>query len=67
MVTHRYKQVVDLLISYFEWSNEITSLTLKHVLIRQNCKLTDEIIFINLLEFVIKIINYAAVMQARAV
>ena len=44
-----------------EWSQDVQTLTLKNLIITRKCKLTEESILINLLEFVIEIINYTAV------
>ena len=43
------------------WSTEIKSLTLKNLTITRRCKLSNDLISINLLEFVVEIINYAAI------
>ena len=45
---------------HIEWPDEIKALTLKNLVVTRRCKLTDRLISINLLEFVVEIINYAA-------
>ena len=46
---------------HVEWPENIKALTLKNLLVTKKFKLTNELVSINLLEFVIKIINYAAI------
>ena len=46
---------------YTEWSDEIKCLTLKNIIITRKCKITNQLVSINLLEFVAEIINYAAI------
>ena len=45
---------------YISWHNEIQSRTLKSFTVQRKIKNTDEFISINLLEFAVVIINYAA-------
>ena len=44
-----------------EWPDDIKALTLKNITVSRRCKLSNELVSINLLEFVVEIINYAAV------
>ena len=46
---------------HVEWPQEIKSLTLKNIIVSRKCTMTDQLISINLLEFVVEIINYAAI------
>ena len=46
---------------HMEWPEEIKALTLKNLTVTRRCKVTNKLISINLLEFVVEIINYAAV------
>ena len=46
---------------HVEWPSEIKMLTLKNITVTRRCKVTSELISINLLEFVVEIINYAAI------
>jgi len=48
---------------HVEWPKELKSLTLKNVTITRRCKKSSELISINLLEFVVEIINYAALSE----
>ena len=43
-----------------EWPIEIKALTLKNITVTRKCKVTSELVSINLLEFIIEVINYAA-------
>jgi hypothetical protein len=45
---------------HVEWPNEIKSLTLKNIAVSRKCNDTCQLVSINLLEFVVEIINYAA-------
>ena len=45
---------------HVEWPKEIKALTLKNLVVTRKCKITNKLISINLLEFVVEIINYAA-------
>jgi hypothetical protein len=45
---------------HMEWPEEIKALTLKNLTVTRRCKITNKLISINLLEFVVEIINYAA-------
>ena len=45
---------------HVEWLEEIKALTLKNLMVTRICKMTNRLISINLLEFVVEIINYAA-------
>jgi hypothetical protein len=53
--------VTNLFWWHTEWSPDIQAFTLKNLIITKKCKFTNELISINLLEFVIEIINYVAV------
>jgi hypothetical protein len=44
-----------------EWPTSIKALTLKNLTITRKCKMTQNMVSINLLEFVVEIINYAAI------
>ena len=44
-----------------EWPSEIRALTIKNLTVIRKCQKTHEIVSINLLEFVVEIINYAAI------
>ena len=46
---------------HVEWPSEIKRLTLKNITVTRRCNETNELVSINLLEFVVEIINYAAV------
>ena len=46
---------------HVEWPEEIKSLTLKNITITRRCKMSLELVSINLLEFVVEIVNYAAI------
>ena len=46
---------------HIEWPDTIKALTLKNLTVSRRCTLTDKLISINLLEFLVEIINYAAV------
>ena len=46
---------------HVEWPETIKKLTLKHLKISRRCKISKELVSINLLEFVVEIINYAAI------
>ena len=46
---------------HVEWPNEIKSLTIKNLMITKKCLATNDLVSINLLEFVVEIINYAAI------
>ena len=46
---------------HIEWPSEIKSLTLKNIRVSRKCKFTDQLVSINLLEFFVEIINYAAI------
>ena len=46
---------------HVEWPDEIKALTLKNLRVTRKCHLSKELISINLLEFAVEIINYAAI------
>ena len=46
---------------HIEWPNEIKALTVKNLTVTRRCLVSKELVSINLLEFVVEIINYAAV------
>ena len=46
---------------HVEWSDKIKALTLKYLRITRRCHISKELVSINLFEFVIEIINYAAI------
>ena len=46
---------------HVEWPSEIKCLTLKNITVTRRCNETNELVSIKLLEFVVEIINYAAV------
>ena len=46
---------------HIEWPSEIISLTIKHLMVSRKCRDSNKLISINLLEFAVEIINYAAV------
>ena len=46
---------------HVEWPDEIKALTLKNLMITRKCLETNDLVSINLLEFVVEIINYAAI------
>ena len=46
---------------HIEWPDEIKAMTLKNVTVTQKCLDTNELVSINILEFAVEIINYAAV------
>ena len=51
----------DLFWWHIEWPEDIKALTLKNITITRECSTTKELVSINLLEFVVEIINYAAI------
>ena len=46
---------------HIEWPNQIKSLTIKNLTVTRKCSETNNLVSINLLEFVVEIINYAAI------
>ena len=46
---------------HVEWPDQIKSLTIKNLTVTRTCSQTNNLVSINLLEFVVKIINYAAI------
>ena len=46
---------------HVEWPEAIKKLTLKRLTVTKKCPVTDKLISINLLEFLVEIINYAAI------
>ena len=48
---------------HIEWPEEIKSLTLKKITVTRRCSETNKLVSINLLEFVVEIINYVAITQ----
>ena len=46
---------------HIEWPQEIKSLTLKNITVTRKCHVTNELVSINMLEFLVEIINYAAI------
>ena len=46
---------------HIEWPEKIKALTLKNITITRRCSITNDLVSINLLEFVVEIINYAAI------
>ena len=46
---------------HVEWPREIKKLTLKHLKITRKCHTSKDLVSINLLEFAVEIINYAAI------
>ena len=46
---------------HVEWPESIKNLTLKRLTFTRKCKVTDKLVSINLLEFAVQIINYAAI------
>ena len=46
---------------HFEWPSNIKLLTLKNISVNRRCNITKDLVSINLLEFVVEIINYAAI------
>ena len=46
---------------HVEWPDEIKALTIKNLTVTRRCSQTNNLVSINLLEFVVEIINYAAV------
>ena len=51
----------DLFWWHIEWPQEIKALTIKNLTVTKRCSVTNELVSINILEFVVEIINYAAV------
>ena len=51
----------DLFWWHIEWPSEIKALTLKNILVTRKCTESNQMVSINLLEFVVEIINYAAI------
>lgn len=47
---------------HVEWSDKIKALTLKNLKVTRKCKKSKELVSINLLEFAVDIINYAAIL-----
>ena len=46
---------------HIEWPEAIKAMTLKNVIVTRKCSHTEKLVSINILEFVVEIINYAAV------
>ena len=46
---------------HVEWPDEFKTLTIKNLTVTRRCSQTNNLVSINLLEFVVEIINYAAV------
>ena len=46
---------------HLEWPEDIKQLTIKHLLVARKCRNTNSLVSINILEFAVEIINYAAV------
>ena len=46
---------------HIEWPDQIKSLTIKNLTVTRRCLQTNNLVSINLLEFVVDIINYAAI------
>ena len=46
---------------HIEWPDEIKAMTLKNITVTRKCLDTNELVSINILEFAVEIINYAAV------
>ena len=44
-----------------KWPEQIKSLTIKNLTVTRKCSQSNNLVFINLLEFVVEIINYAAI------
>ena len=53
----------DLFWWHIEWPDQIKSLTLKKIIVTRKCLDTDKLVSINLLEFIVEIINYIAITQ----
>ena len=46
---------------HIEWTQEIKSLTLKNITVTRKCNVINKLVSINMLEFLVEIINYAAI------